>query len=285
MTATAMPAPPRRAALGHFLKAHRARLSPQDVGLPAGARRRTSGLRREEVALLAGVGVTWYTWLEQGRPINASDQVLDAVARTLRLNPAERAHLYQLADAAPRYPPVAGTVPESLHEMLRSLDPLPASLINGRYDVLARNRAQEDLFRAWHPLPCVHGNVLWCCFAEPGGREKLVDYEAEVRHLVARLRAEYAAHIGDPEWEEDIRRLAERSPDFAELWARHEVAAPAERVRRFRHPQVGLLTLVYTELAVPAEGLRMAVYTPRDAETRHRLSLTRSREQRLARVG
>jgi hypothetical protein len=103
-----------------------------------------------------------------------------------------------------------------------------------------------------------------------------VNYDEEVPHLVARLRAEYAKHIGEPEWEEDIRRLTEHSAEFAELWARHEVAAPAERVRMFKHPDAGLLALVNMELAVPAEGdMRMSVYTPHDAGTRRRLARTR----------
>ena len=276
MTITATSAPPRRAALGEFLKARRAQLLPGDVGLPPGSRRRTAGLRREEVALLAGVGVTWYTWLEQGRSINVSAQVLDAVARTLRLNLVEREHLYQLAEATPRFPAPTSTVSAAVYEMLHSLDPLPASIINGRYDVVAKNDAYEDLFRAWHEMPCVHRNTLWCCFAEAGRREMFVNYDEEMPHLVARLRAEYARHIGDPEWEEDIRRLAEHSAEFADLWARHEVAAPAERVRTFLHPVAGRLTLVNTELALPADGdLRMSVYTPQDAETRRRLARTR----------
>lgn len=275
-----------RVALGDFLKARRAGLSPADVGLPPGTRRRTAGLRREEVALLAGVGVTWYTWLEQGRSINVSAQVLDSVARTLRLNTAEREHLYQLAEAAPKHLPKTTTVPDTLLEMLRSLAPLPASVINGRYDVLAKNQPYENLFQLWHELPCVHHNALWCCFAEDSGREQFVNYNEEVRHIVARLRAEYARHVGDPVWEEDIRRLAERSPEFAQLWARHEVAAPAERVRQFLHPQVGLLTLVNSELVASAESdLRLSVYTPRDAETRQRLTLIRPRISSIARVG
>jgi transcriptional regulator with XRE-family HTH domain len=277
VTITATPAPPRRAALGEFLKARRAGLRPRDVGLPPGARRRTAGLRREEVALLAGVGVTWYTWLEQGRSINVSAQVLDAVARTLRLNPAEREHLYQLAEATPRFPAPVSAVSDAVYEMLHSLDPLPAAISNGRFDVIAKNTAYEDLFRAWHEMPCVHRNTLWCCFAEPNRRETFVNYDEEVPHLVARLRAEYVKHIGEPEWEEDIRRLAEQSPEFAALWSRHEVAAPAERLRRFVHPDAGRLNLVNTELTVPTvDGLRLSVYTPHDTETRRRLALTRT---------
>jgi transcriptional regulator with XRE-family HTH domain len=275
-------APPHRAALGEFLKARRAHLSPEEVGLPPGFRRRTAGLRREEVALLAGVGVTWYTWLEQGRSINVSSQVLDSVARTLRLNGIEREHLYQLAEAAPKFSATATTVPEPVLQVLASLDPLPASVINSRFDVIARNAAYQDLFHAWHAMPCVHHNTLWCCFAEADGREFLANYDEEMPHLVARLRADYAKHIGDPIWEEDIQRLCERSQLFAELWARHDVAGPAARLRKFLHPTVGLLNLVNTELAVSSEAdLRISVYTPDDADTKARLARTR-RDRRPA---
>jgi transcriptional regulator with XRE-family HTH domain len=275
MTETAVR--PRRAALGGFLKARRGRLSPQDVGLPPGPRRRTPGLRREEVALLAGVGITWYTWLEQGRPINASGQVLDAVARVLRLDHAEREHLYRLAEATPLRPWADSTVvPAPLREVLRGLDPLPASLVNSRFDVIEVNPAHHHLFADWHGLPCVHRNLLWCCVTEPRARERFINYDEEVAHLVARLRSSYGRHVGDPEWEEDIRRLLDLSPEFAELWARHEVAEPADRTHRFRHPRAGELTFDRTELNIPAAaGLRVNVYTPQDDETRERLPLTR----------
>src|ERR1700678_1426271 len=137
----------RRAELGEFLKARRAGLRPADFDMPAGARRRTPGLRREELALLAGVGVTWYTWLEQGREINVSGQVLDALARTLRLDRAEREHLYWLAEASPLLTGTArGPIPAEVREIVAALDPLPASLTNGRFDILLSNDASEDLF-------------------------------------------------------------------------------------------------------------------------------------------
>ncbi len=273
---------PRRAALGEFLKARRARVTPAEVGLPPGSRRRTSGLRREEVALLAGVGVTWYTWLEQGRAINASAQVLDAVARTLQLNDVEREHLYQLAEATPKHRPATTTVPEPVLQMLHSME-LPAAATNSRYDVFVKNEAYKDLFWSWHRMPCVHHNSLWCCFAEPNASVDLVNYEDEAPHIVARLRAEYAKHIGDPEWEEDILLLRERSADFSRFWASHEVAAPADRLRVFRHPMVGLLRLVNSELSVSAEvDLRLSVYTPADADTRERLAHLRHDRRQVA---
>jgi transcriptional regulator with XRE-family HTH domain len=278
----AAPGHPGRAELGRFLKARRAKVRPEDVGLPPGPRRRTPGLRREEVALLAGVGITWYTWLEQGRQINASAQVLDAVSRTLRLDAAGRWHLYRLAEATPlRSWAGSAQVPESVRAVLRSLDPLPAVLINSGFDVIEANDAHEDLFWDWHSLPCVHKNMLWCCVTEPTAQEKFLDYDREIPHLVARLRAAYGRHVGDPEWEEDIRRLADVSPEFASLWARQEVAGPSERTRRFVHPEVGVLTFTSTELEISAvPELRIVVNTPRDPGTWARLPLTRRDQDR-----
>ena len=267
----------RRAELGEFLKARRARLSPGDFGMAPGSRRRTPGLRREEVALLAGVGVTWYTWLEQGRQINASTQVLDAVASTLRLDRAEREHLYRLAEATPLRTECAGrAVPDAIREIVDSLDPLPASLLNGRHDMLMSNSASEELFWEWHTMPCVHKNTLWCCITEPTARGKFPEYEAHVRYLVARMRSAYSRHIGDPDWEEDIRRLASLSREFADLWARHEVADPEPRTLTYLHPQAGTLCLAVSELQVPAmPEARIVVYTPQDDQTREKMPLTR----------
>ena len=138
----------RRAELGKFLRTRRARLSPADFGMPAGLRRRTPGLRREELALLAGVGVSWYTWLEQGREINVSTQVLDALARTLRLDRAERWHMYVLAEAVPVAVSTGRCqVTDVNAEILQALDPLPAVLVTSRFDVLAENDAFRDLFQ------------------------------------------------------------------------------------------------------------------------------------------
>jgi hypothetical protein len=267
----------RREELGSFLKSRRARLSPEDFGMPRGTRRRTPGLRREEVALIAGVGVTWYTWLEQGREINVSTQVLDAVARTLRLDQAEREHLYQLAEATPTLGVGSrGPVPAEIGEIVRSLDPLPASLANGRFDLLLANDAYEDLFWDWHSMRCVHRNTLWCCFTEPTAPAKFPQYEQEMRYLVARLRAAYARYVGDPEWEEDIRRLSSLSREFADLWELHEVADAQQRVRTFVHPVAGPLTFTATELQVPSmPDARLMVNTPADERTQAQLPLTR----------
>jgi transcriptional regulator with XRE-family HTH domain len=267
----------RRAELGSFLKARRARLSPADFGMPPGSRRRTPGLRREEVALLAGVGVTWYTWLEQGRQINASVQVLDAVASTLRLDRAEREHLYRLAEATPvKTECVRAVLPDTIREIVDSLEPLPARLVNARFDVLYSNDAAEELFWEWHTMPCIHKNTLWCCITEESARAKFPEYDRHVRYMVARLRAGYSSHIGDPDWEEDIRRLSSLSREFAELWARHEVANSQARALSYQHPHAGLVRFYVSELDVPdMPETQLTVYTPADEETRTRMPLTR----------
>ena len=267
-----------RAELAEFLKARRARVSPEDVGLPSGGRRRTPGLRREELAQLAGVGVTWYTWLEQGRPINASGQVLDAVAATLRLSSIEREHLYRLAEATPMRPPAPSLCASEnvFTQILDALDPLPAVITNTRFDIVKTNAAFSDLFHDWHELPCVHKNLLWCVVTEPSARDQLLNYDTEVPYLVGRLRSAYGEHVGDPDWETDLERLRALSPEFAQLWSRHEVAACMPRPRHLVHPAAGELRLTVTEFAVPAHpDLVLFVETSADEETGRRLPLTR----------
>ena len=266
-----------RAELGDFLKARRAQVSPEEVGLPPGGRRRTPGLRREELAQLAGVGVTWYTWLEQGRPINASGQVLDAVAVTLRLTESERAHLYRLAEATPARPKTGVCASELvMTEILTALDPLPAVITNTRFDIIQPNKAFSDLFHDWHTLPCVHKNLLWCIVTEPLARRQLLNYDDEVPYLVARLRSAYGEHVGDPDWEVDLARLRKLSPEFERQWSRHEVADCVPRPRHVLHPLAGELHFTVTELAVPAHpDLVLFVETPADELTRERLPLTR----------
>jgi hypothetical protein len=223
------------------------------------------------------VGVSWYTWLEQGREINVSTQVLDALARTLRLDRAERWHMYVLAEAVP-VAVSAGRCPltEALTEILRALDPLPAVVSNSRFDILAENDAFRDLFQYWHSLPCIHHNTLWCVLTEPAAREQFHEYDEHARYLVARLRAAYARHVGEPDWEEDIRRLTGLSSEFAELWSLHEVAEFQPRARTFIDPRAGELAFTTSELQVPAsQEARLIVYTPADDETRKRLPLTR----------
>ncbi|MEU7881770.1 helix-turn-helix transcriptional regulator [Microbispora bryophytorum] len=264
----------RREELAAFLRTRRERIRPEDVGLPPGLRRRTPGLRREEVAQLAGVGVTWYTWLEQGRPINASVQVLDAVARTLRLDAAEREHLYRLADL-PEIADPAGDgegLDAEVHTILGRLDPLPACVYNGRYDLLAWNAAYGTIFASVVDRPRLERNVLWRVFTMPDCCCPLVNKDEELPQMVATLRATFGRHVGEPAWTGFVSRLSAASPEFARMWAMHEVARPGVRVKLFRHSSVGRIRLTSTSmaLAAPPEA-RVVVYTPMDDESRQRI--------------
>jgi transcriptional regulator with XRE-family HTH domain len=263
----------RRAELGSFLRNRRDRITPEDVGLPPGIRRRTAGLRREEVAMLAGVGVTWYTWLEQGRPINASTQVLDAVARTLMLDQPEREHLYRLADvpeavaAAEEAATVAQVAPE-LQRILDGLAGLPASIMNERFDLLAWNAAYAALFPGVVRQPACERNTLWLTFTYAACCNPYLNRDEQVGMLVAQLRGAYGRHVGEPAWTKFVRRLQAASPEFASLWAQHEVASPATYLKIFRHPAHERLVMTTTSLGIlAAPGTRMVVYTPTDAAT------------------
>ncbi|XVQ83145.1 helix-turn-helix transcriptional regulator [Microbispora siamensis] len=261
----------RREELAAFLRSRRERIRPEDVGLPPGLRRRTPGLRREEVAQLAGVGVTWYTWLEQGRPINASVQVLDAIARTLRLDAAEREHLYRLADM-PEIADPAGDgdgLDAEVHTILRHLDPLPACVYNGRYDLLAWNAAFASIFAGVIGQPAGHRNVLWRICTMPDCCCPLVNKDEELPQMVATLRAAFGRHVGEPAWTGFVTRLSAASPDFARMWATHDVARPGVRMKLFKHSSVGLIRLTSTSMALAAPPeTRVVVYTPMDDESR-----------------
>jgi transcriptional regulator with XRE-family HTH domain len=263
----------RRQELAGFLRSRRERIAPEQVGLPPASRRRTPGLRREEVATLAGVGVTWYTWLEQGRDINASPQVLDAVARTLLLDPHEREHLFRLADA----PDGAGqaeckALPPTAQTLLDQLEPFPACVRNARYDILAWNSAYEFLMGDLSGVPFEERNSLWRVFTSERCRACILDWEEGTRRMVAEYRAAMAEHLAEPAWKCLVSRLTKASPEFAELWERHEVASPENLTKRYLHPEVGLLKLNYTHLWLGQRlGTRMTTYTPADSQSHARL--------------
>jgi transcriptional regulator with XRE-family HTH domain len=270
---TILPPARRREELAAFLRTRRARIRPEDVGLPAGARRRTPGLRREEVAQLAGVGVTWYTWLEQGRPINASVQVLDAIARTLRLDRTECEHLYRLADM----PWVAESSTEHSLEpetqtILDALNPLPAAAYSSRFDLLANNLAYATLFPGLAGSHGVERNVLWHLFCCPNCCIPFLNKDEELPVMVAQVRTAFGRHLGDPVWTDFIRRLSAVSPVFESLWAAHNVGQPRTRTKIFRHPKVGEIRLMsssFTPATTPET--RLVIYSPRDETTRARL--------------
>ncbi len=258
----------RQQELAAFLRSRRERITPEQVGLPTMGRRRTPGLRREEVAQLAGVGVTWYTWLEQGRDINVSEQVLDAVARTLRLDPHERAHLFRLAGAPP--PPLEAeskAVPDEVRVMLTQLEPYPAAVYNARTDILAFNRAHDWLFDV-SSVPFADRNSVLQCFTNPQWQARLPEWPDSAPRAVAQLRAALADHYGDPTWRSFITRLRNSSPAFEALWGQHDVQPMHGHPKRVQHPEVGLLTFTATHLWLGrASETRLTTFIPADDTT------------------
>jgi transcriptional regulator with XRE-family HTH domain len=240
-------------------------------------------LRREEVAQLAGVGVTWYTWLEQGRAINASTQVLDAVARVLRLGTAERWHLYRLAEV-PGVPQGSGEsagVPADVLPVLDALDPNPACVYSGKYDLLANNESYAALFPELVLADGHERNALWQVFTTEWGQEPPCNWEL-LPHMVAQTRANYARHVGDPEWERWIERMCETSEKFAALWAEHRVTAAMPQVKTFRTPGLGAIDVRTSSFTVAGSNsdTRMLVYLPLTAADAAKVAQLRSHLRR-----
>ncbi|MFI5521165.1 helix-turn-helix transcriptional regulator [Streptomyces platensis] len=276
----------RRAELAAFLRSRRERITPEQVGLPRGARRRTPGLRREEVAHLGAVGVTWYTWLEQARDIHVSPQVLDAVARALLLDRAERSHLFALAGAVDPMPGRECTgVTRELWQLLHQLTPFPAVVQNSRFDILAYNRTYGRLLCDLDAVPEEDRNCMWLAFTHPVWRAGLGDLEATLRVMAAKFRASMAEHLAEPAWKALVARLMEASPEFREIWAQHEVLRPVSAVKVFRHPRVGPLQLTATSLWTgPNPGPKLMYYTPVDEMSRERLEQLAAEPAALAAV-
>ena len=263
----------RRRELGMFLRSRRERVRPDDVGLRLTRRRRTPGLRREEVAQLAGVGVTWYTWLEQGRDIHPSAQVLDAIARTLQFDTHERSHLYTLAGVATTT--IADeclTLCPSVQTLLDQLEPFPACVLNARLDLLAFNNAYASFFDDLEEIAIEDRNVLWLTFTDHRWRDVIVDWDETAGLMVAEYRAAMAEHLDEPAWKTLVARLQHASPEFGVFWERHDVQAVESRTKRAMHPTLGLLSLDYTNLwlGLPL-GTRIVAFTPADDRTRNRL--------------
>ncbi|MEJ2852145.1 MULTISPECIES: helix-turn-helix transcriptional regulator [unclassified Saccharothrix] len=237
----------RRQQLSDFLRARRARITPEEVGLPAAGRRRTPGLRREEVAVLAGVGVSWYTWLEQGRDIRVSGEVLDAVGRALRLSDTERAHLYVLAGLNP--PRAVGRDHEVTQQLRRLVDawsPNPAILRDRYHNLLVVN----DCTRTVLGYDDTDHNCLISFFTKARYREPHEHWSSIAPAVVASFRAEAAHAPDDPEFQRLVAELTAVSPEFARLWARHDVAVPGQAVKAVHHPEVGELLFDLTTLTV-----------------------------------
>jgi transcriptional regulator with XRE-family HTH domain len=254
----------RREELADFLRKRRAHLKPEDVGLPSGGRRRTPGLRREEVAHLAGVGATWYTWLEQGRDVRASLDVLEAISRALRLTPAERTHLILLGRG--EIPPPCKSderVSATVRRLIENLGANPAFVIGRRWDYLCWNAAACAILGDFEAVPRAARNHLWMHFMDPARREMSPDWSRISRLMAAKFRADHARHIGDPAFDELIASLRKSSPEFCKLWGKHEVAQTGSGRKTIHHPVVGTLMFehaVFNPQDNPEQ--RMILYSP-----------------------
>jgi transcriptional regulator with XRE-family HTH domain len=253
----------RRQELSDLLRNRRGRIAPADVGLPETNRRRTPGLRREEVAQLAGMSATWYTWLEQKRPIGVSSSVLDNLARVLRLYPAERMQLFQLALRQPVLDPLSKreTVSPLIRRLLDQTEPIPAFVFGRRWDVLAWNRAALAFFFDFEQVPANERNLLWLVFTNSTLRSLMVDRRTRAQDTLARFRADYGRHAGNALFVQLVERLKLVSPEFAQWWPRHDILPMTEGRRNYDHPLAGPMIVEHTSFSVSDNPeLRLVVF-------------------------
>ncbi|HZR41288.1 MAG TPA: helix-turn-helix transcriptional regulator [Ktedonobacteraceae bacterium] len=256
----------RRKELAHFLRTRRERISPQAVGLSSGSRRRTPGLRREELAVLSGVGVTWYTGLEQGRAITVSTQVLESLARVLDLNAAERNHLFLLArQQQPADPyPFTTAVGPALQRILDNMGTFPAYIANPSFDLLAWNQAMTCIYQTdFGALPVRERNILRLVFTSPSQHVHLANWEKAAQGLLAKFRASTERYVGESWRSTLVAELEQASPQFRAWWPRYDIQVTHTEKKELYHPLVGQLVLQPTTFQVTdAPDLRMVIYTP-----------------------
>jgi transcriptional regulator with XRE-family HTH domain len=251
--------------LSNFLKTRRSRISPSQVGLTEGIRRRTPGLRREEVAQLAGVGVTWYTWIEQGRDVQVSVQVLEGIAHALKLNLDERNHLFLLADHSPISEPIQSQeiVSPLLLKALNQFGTNPVYITGQRWDLLAWNQSACAVFGDFEALPLKERNILWFVFMNENLRQILVDWESHARLVLAQFRVNYSRFVGDPWFAELINNLELASPEFHLWWTEHDILGRTDGHKEINHPLVGSLALDYVVFKVADRpNLEVVMYIP-----------------------
>jgi transcriptional regulator with XRE-family HTH domain len=258
-----------RSELAAFLRDRREALTPLDVGLPTSSRRRTPGLRREEVASLAGVGLTWYTWFEQGRGVTVSTAFLENVARALRLDAAEYAHLFSLAGhgVPPRESGVA-QVPPAVLQLMEELADRPAFVKDAHWDILAWNAACTHVFGDFDALPAAQRNSLMLTFANTSFRRSMVDWESDARRVVGRFRADHAKHAKDMRMVELVAELERSSAEFRRVWSEYAVLDRDSGVRNISVKGIGPTRFHYTVLAMEgSRGLKLVLYSPDMADT------------------
>ena len=255
----------RRSELARFLRTRRERISPSQFGFPERKRRRTPGLRREELALLAGVGTTWYTWLEQGRAITVSAPVLESLSQALQLDADERAHLFILArEQLPATPfPATETVDPALQLILDSMGVYPAYLVCPRWDIMAWNWAACQVYADFSTMSPQERILPWFLFTDRRPRIQLVDWEAEAQRTLALFRASTQRYIGEAWLTELVTELKQVSQEFREWWPRQDVQGAYTGQTQLNHPLVGMLTMKATTFKLADyPDLQMIVYTP-----------------------
>ncbi|RVX42786.1 helix-turn-helix protein [Nonomuraea polychroma] len=258
--------------LAEFLRSRRARVSPADVGLPSGERRRTPGLRRQEIAQLAGMSIDYYIRLEQGRGPHPSRQVLNALARALMLTQDERAYLFDLAGQPLEAPSIRENVPGSVLHLLAFLEEVPTYVLNARYDILAWNPMANVLMGDLDSRPPEDKNVIRWVFMSPDIAEHLNDEEKGrfARASVADLRAALGRYPDDRRMRALVAEMLALSPEFAELWSRHEVEIRREQRKRVTHPLVGVIDMICQVMPVPdRDDLRLVLYTTEPGSPSH----------------
>jgi hypothetical protein len=256
----------RREELKQFLRSRRARLSPADFGFPEGPRRRTPGLRRDEVALLANIGTTTYTFLEQGRDINVSSQVVDRLADVLRLSPQEKRHLYQLAIGdLPKLAQGSATISESLQSVLEYVLPCPANIINYRFDLVAHNRASQLVFNYPTDAVAKHFNILEQLVIDSERQKLFEDMEIYMRNLMAYFRLTYAHYADDESLVQLVHDLEAKSETFRRWWSEYYVMSTDDLVQpvRLNHAEMGELVGHFNVFTVFGHrDLTLSVFTP-----------------------
>jgi transcriptional regulator with XRE-family HTH domain len=260
----------RRAELSSFLRTRRARLRPADVGLPHNLRRRTPGLRREEVAQLAGMSATWYTWLEQRRPIKVSANLLDNLARVLRLDAMERTQLFQLALRHPVVDPMPRAIEVSplIQRALERMDTVAAFVTGPRWDVLAWNLPARAFFFDFESVAPEERNLVWLAFTSPALRALLVDWPTRAQDILARFRGDHGRHAGDPYFEQMITRLKSLSREFAQWWPRHDVRPQSEGRKAYHHPFFGQILAEHLTFSMTDNSdLRLLIFSPIPGES------------------
>jgi transcriptional regulator with XRE-family HTH domain len=255
----------RRKELGDFLQVLRQRSAPEAFGFPTGTRRRTQGLRREEIAQLAGISPTWYTWLEQGREVNVSADALSRLAKALQLTRSERAYLFEMAGRrdSEESEPVDDTAPSALTALLDDID-APAYIMGRYWDMLAWNKPAAELFTGWLDQPQTRTpNLLRFVFLEPAARTLIVDWDIRARRLAAEFRADSRTRLEEPALQKLVEELSQASPEFAQFWKQHDVLERQGGQRDFKHPKRGLISYQQVTLhPVEQEQLKLVMLKP-----------------------